>query len=300
MSRIIVLQGYPASGKSTWAKDYADKHPNTVIVCRDSIREATGKNWVPSRENYISEIEEFQVMAAIKNNLEEIIDATNLNLKTIEKWKTLAEKFKVKIDFKPFYVDFKTALELDSSRTGQVGRKTLESFYLRYFPSALKEYYTDDRLKTQHPEKNDKVKCIIVDLDGTIALYNGRTPYDLSKVSEDLPNEDLLEILKVLNQKYYIFFVSGREGTEQCFFDTRRWLNKNFIDLSQDYKGMGWDLFMRKEGDFRKDSIIKEEIYHNCIEDRFYPIAVFDDRNQTTDMWRNLGLLCNQVYYGDF
>ena len=57
---------------------------------------------------------------------------------------------------------------------------------------------------------------------------------------------------------------------------------------------------MRKKGDYRHDEIIKEEIYHTDIEPNYNVIAVFDDRNRVCDMWRNLGLLCNQVYYGDF
>ena len=47
---MIVLQGCPASGKSTWAKEFIKDKPNWVIVSRDEIREGTGKYWVPSRE----------------------------------------------------------------------------------------------------------------------------------------------------------------------------------------------------------------------------------------------------------
>lgn len=50
MSKMIVLQGCPASGKSTWAKEFIKDKPNWVIVSRDEIREGTGKYWVPSRE----------------------------------------------------------------------------------------------------------------------------------------------------------------------------------------------------------------------------------------------------------
>jgi predicted kinase len=41
--KIIVLQGVPASGKSTWAKEYVKDKPDWVIVNRDSIIEATGQ-----------------------------------------------------------------------------------------------------------------------------------------------------------------------------------------------------------------------------------------------------------------
>ena len=39
MSKIIVLQGPPACGKSTWAKEYVKDKKDWVIVSRDEIRE---------------------------------------------------------------------------------------------------------------------------------------------------------------------------------------------------------------------------------------------------------------------
>ena len=57
MKKIIVLQGPPASGKSTWARDTAKAGTPYVIVNRDSIREARGEYWIPEQETYISDLE---------------------------------------------------------------------------------------------------------------------------------------------------------------------------------------------------------------------------------------------------
>lgn len=38
MKTLIMLSAIPASGKSTWAKEYKDSHPNTYIVSSDEIR----------------------------------------------------------------------------------------------------------------------------------------------------------------------------------------------------------------------------------------------------------------------
>lgn len=44
MNELLVLQGIPASGKSTWAKEFIKgKEDQWIIVNRDSIRESTGK-----------------------------------------------------------------------------------------------------------------------------------------------------------------------------------------------------------------------------------------------------------------
>ena len=59
-------------------------------------------------------------------------------------------------------------------------------------------------------------------------------------------------------------------------------------------------ILMRKQGDFRPDEEVKLEIYYNEIEPRYNVIAVFDDRDKVVKMWRENGLMCCQVYYGDF
>lgn len=63
---IIVLAGCPACGKTTLAKEIYANRKDCVIVSRDSIREARGSYNVPEQEDYISDIEEASVRAAIK------------------------------------------------------------------------------------------------------------------------------------------------------------------------------------------------------------------------------------------
>ena len=296
--KILVLQGVPASGKSTFARSLVLKDKSYVIVSRDAIREARGEYWIPEHEDYISDIEEFEIRSAIKHNLNPIIDATNLNPKTIAKWKNLAEELNVNIEFKMFEIDFATALERDSKRERSVGKKVLERFFRDYFPNQLKTYYTDDRLKESfYPYNDEKEDCIIVDLDGTVCLHNGRSPYDLTRVSEDIPNYPLVRFLQELICNKHIIFLSGREGTDQCRQDTINWLTKNICSSDFGYK---WELLMRDKNNFEPDEIIKEKIFHKEIEPKYSVLAIFDDRDKVVKMWRSLGLLCNQVYWGNF
>ena len=297
-TKILVLQGVPASGKSTYARELTLQDKSYVIVNRDAIRRARGEYWVPEQEDYISDIEEFEIRSAIKHRLNPIIDATNLNPKTIAKWRALAEELNVEIEFKMFEIDFATALERDSKREYAVGRKVLERFFKDYFPDKLESYYTDDRLKAPfYPYNNRKQDCIIVDIDGTCSLHNGRNPYELDRVSEDVPNYPLVRFLKELICNKHIIFLSGREGTDKCRQDTIDWLTKNVC--SPDF-GCKWELLMRDKGNFEPDEIIKERIFHKEIESNYNVLAVFDDRDKVVKMWRSLGLLCNQVYWGNF
>ena len=296
--KILVLQGVPASGKSTFARSLVLRDKSYVIVSRDAIREARGDYWIPEHEDYISDIEEFEIRSAIKHGLNPIIDATNLNPKTIAKWKNLAEELNINIEFKMFEIDFATALERDSKRERSVGKKVLERFFRDYFPNQLKAYYTDDRLKGPFYLYNDeKEDCIIADLDGTVCLHDGRNPYDLTRVSEDIPNYPLVQFLKELICNKHIIFLSGREGTDQCRQDTINWLTENICSSDFGYK---WELLMRDKNNFEPDEVIKEKIFHKEIEPKYNVLAIFDDRDKVVKMWRSLGLLCNQVYWGNF
>lgn len=135
-------------------------------------------------------------------------------------------------------------------------------------------------------------EAYIFDIDGTLAIRGGRSPFDYSKVELDTPNIGVITTLKALYKGCYdIIITSGREDT--CKDATVQWLHKN-LGIK------GFDLFMRKAGDFRKDAIIKQEIYEQYIEPRWKIVAVFDDRDQVVEMWRRLGLSCYQVNYGNF
>ena len=58
---------------------------------------------------------------------------------------------------------------------------------------------------------------------------------------------------------------------------------------------------MRKTDDFRQDSIVKKELFDQYIKDKYFVEYWLDDRDQVVKMVREeLGLLCLQVYYGNF
>lgn len=293
--KIIVLQGVPASGKSTWAKEYVKDKPDWVIVNRDSIREATGKYWVPSRESYITKLEDYSVKTAIQNNLNVIIDATNLNKITISKWNKFAEELNADIEFKEFKVDFNTAYWRDTNRERKVGLGVLKTFFNKYYPDEPLTILNSSNSKERTYLKQDETlpQAIIVDIDGTLSIMHDRGPFDYHLVNNDLPNNPVIDLINTLSKQYQILIVTGREQTDICQQETIKWLNR-YLTFND------WKLFMRKPNDYRKDGIIKQEIYNKYIKDNYYITAVFEDRDSAVKGWRDLGLLCNQVYYGDF
>lgn len=307
MKKIIVLQGPPACGKSTKAKELLNQYgaDKAVIVCRDSIREACGEYWEPSREDYISDVELFSVKNALARDMIPIIDATNLNKKTIEKWKKLAEEYRVEIEWISVVVPYQEALKRDSNpdRKRPVGKKVIRDFYSRYFPHLIAPM-SDNRYMLDWDAS--KRKAIIVDIDGTLALRNNRSPFDYDKACGDTADFRMCRIIKSLiesDENYEVFFLTGREDTGNCRRITEEWIGTQ-VYTKQGHNGFlpkdNWTLLMRPEGEERSDEIIKKEIWEAKIKPWYDVVAVFDDRDRVVKMWREEGLLCLQPYYGNF
>lgn len=138
-----------------------------------------------------------------------------------------------------------------------------------------------------------KKKAIIVDLDGTICLLDQRTPFEYEKCDTDLPHEPIIDIVKRYrtDPEFSVIFLSGRE--DSAYEKTKEWITKH-IGNEPEY------LFMRKTKDWRKDWIVKKEIFDAKIKPFFDILFVLDDRNQVVEMWRKEGLVCLQVAEGDF
>ena len=298
------MQGPPAGGKSTKAREiYNEDKLHRVIVNRDSIRDSRGDYWVPEQESYISKLEEHAVRAAIESGLSPIIDATNLNPKTRQKWVDLALEYKVDLTTIECVVPYQEALTRDSNRERPVGKKVLRDFYKRYYPHLIAPM-SDERHMLEWDAS--KRKAIIVDVDGTLALRNNRSPFDYEKACGDNADFRMCRIIKSLiesDDMYEVFFLTGREDIGECRRITVEWIH-NHVYRKQGHNGFlpkdNWTLLMRSEGDHRSDEVVKKEIWEEKIKPWYDVVAVFDDRDRVVKMWREQGLLCLQPYYGDF
>lgn len=292
--KLIVLQGPPATGKSTWVKEYLDKlseneRKKVVVVSRDTIRESTGTYWVPERENYITTLEDVAMKSALLNGLNVINDATNLNPKTITHLEEIAKQCGADIEYVKLYVPFKVALERDQHRERPVGRKVLERFYKQYFKE---QYEYDTFIDKRHlrPLINGLESAVICDLDGTVALHtSGRSPYDYDRCDEDTPNMHMVDTIRRLaDGGAHIIFVSGRE--DSCEEKTRAWICRHVMDTRP------FELYLREVGDRRPGDVLKKEIYYKKVSPKYNIIHVFEDSTKCVKMYRELGLQCSQVY----
>lgn len=150
----------------------------------------------------------------------------------------------------------------------------------------------------------------IVDIDGTIADLTHRLHFIQGDKKDwdsfhaacmyDKPIKDVLDVVISLENliNCELKFVTGRPESSRK--DTQKWLAKAW-ELEYDSEEWEEDLFMRKDGDFRPDYVIKKEIYDSFSDEMKGNIrGVFEDREQVVKMWRSLGLTCFQVKDGDY
>lgn len=124
---LYMMIGIPGCGKSTFAKEFVNSHPNTSIVSRDKIRLSLLK---PEDAYFSKEKEVYQLFSAIiynklRTGTNVIADATHLNIGARRKLiTTLALDYKFSQDnYDIIYVWIDTPLsvciERDKLRTGR-------------------------------------------------------------------------------------------------------------------------------------------------------------------------------------
>ncbi len=140
-------------------------------------------------------------------------------------------------------------------------------------------------------------KLVFFDIDGTLAdlthrlhhVKNGNRRWDafFDEAHLDKPILEMIDLVRTLRYTgHIILLVSGRSDRIKTI--TEDWMKKHKVEYQR--------LYMRKDGDCRKDDVIKREILNQIRgEFPFMEIAfVVDDRPSVVKMWREEGLICLQ------
>jgi len=280
--KATICVGVSASGKTTWAKE----QENSIIISKDDIRKKIlmgelhrelepgelWKLWNFKRESEINVIQDMEFKAASERNMNVIVADTNLNKDFNQNLETRLKVLNYEIEYKLFPVDLVTAWNRDKMRADSVGYNIIYRQYQQWLKFIDRKIYTPDI---------HKPSAVIVDVDGTLAHMKDRGPFDWHKVGQDILDPAVYHLTLGFHQQgFKIIVLSGRDSV--CRGETIQWLNRHNVPFNC--------LYMRKEGDMRKDSIVKEELFWQYVADDNNIIAVVDDRPQVTRLWRELGL----------
>lgn len=275
MKYVTLTKGLPASGKTTWARNIINDRPGMYKqVNKDEIRlMLDNSNYSKDNEKFVIKVRDQLILMALENGKNVLVTDTNLSPDHELHIRQLV-KGKAEVIIKDFTdVSLEVCIERDLKRANSVGEKVIRKMYNQYLKPEITPYYASDLAPS----------AVICDLDGTIALLNGRNPYDASNCQNDLLNEAVYSIIKHKD----VIFVSGRE--DKYKLQTQEFLHKHGL--------FNYLLYMRKSGDTRKDSVIKEEIFNDHIRGKFNIEYVLDDRLSVCRLWHSLGL--NLLRVGD-
>jgi len=274
--KIIMLRGLPASGKTTWALDYVSGYENWTRVNKDDLRQMLhGGEWSRNNEKQVIQMRNLIIRNVIAAGNSIIVDDTNLHGKHEQYLTKLADELDVNFEVRFFEIDLQDAIQRDSVRKNSVGAKVIRNMYNRYLKPIPEPIVYDPQLPF----------CIIVDLDGTLAIIGDRSPYDGENCGVDLPNLPVIETVNRFRQTDTVFIFSGRNGASET--QTRQWLLEHNVNYDH--------LVMRDIGDVRKDRIVKKEFYKEWIEEKYNVRFVLDDRLQVCKLWHELGLTLFRV-----
>lgn len=287
MAKIYIMQGLPGSGKSTRAEEIVRSTGNTVRLNRDLLRTMLHfDKWTGINEGHTKDAQRKIADWFLTQGINVIVDDTNLNEGTVQSWKDFAKIHDAKVEIVRMDTSLEECLKRNENREKKVPRSVITGMAMQHglYPT---------------PQKG----IVIFDIDGTLANIDHRLHFVkkqegekkdwksfFAAMSDDTPREDVLPMLETcMWDGYDIFFVSGRPDSYRE--QTTAWLEKHVYPLYEKYRQtckIG-ALFMRKGGDSRPDTEVKQQIYDTYFKN-YNVVRVFDDRPSVIRMWRENGL----------
>ena len=297
MNKLILVQGIPGSGKSTWAKKWVEEDPiHRVRWNNDDCRKMCWTYWIPERETFIRIIKESFLNAAMMAPKDIIIDDMNLNPSTIEFYETLVKnhnKVAPTIGQEPYTIEYKLfntpveeCIRRDALRPNPIGEKTIKEIHKKY------SYYIRDVVNKEILDKRIKIDdnlpyCVLLDIDNTIS-YSFNRPWYGEEAAKEMINDKVNEQLKTLVNHFNnvkVIIMSGRSNGDEAN-TTLAWFNSNNIHYDA-------SLF-RTKGDYRKGDIIKLENFNKYIKGKYNVLAAIEDDEECVKMYQEQGIFVLQ------
>ena len=289
--KMLILSGLPSAGKSTLAKQLLQQYGNAIRINRDLLRTMLHCDvWSGVNENMTRTaarmLAKYFLEAETHDRQDElapgvvIIDETNLNAKTLGSWKQLAEMCGASYEVVDVPTPVDECLRRDRLRgSASVGDHVIIGMALQSHRYPLPEH-----------------GIVLCDIDGTVADTTHRLPFlqqdpkdwkgFFTDMAQDPVREEVVSLVREqVETGAEVFMVSGRPDTYRE--ETEWWLHHK--------AGLPFRaLFMRRGGDKRPDTVVKQQILDTYFPDPYRQQIrnVFDDRPSVIrDVWEKAKLL---------
>lgn len=294
MSNVVVMRGLPASGKSTFARTLCEEAGFFRLNMDDTRAQLGFGNgtglWTREKEAVAFDLMLANLVQLVRANQDVVVDNTHIRKDWLLRYKKALRFENVQFQIADFTgVPIGTCLERNALRAEgervpedaiRKMAKTLQGQAKPVSGEWMNEGVGLPHIEPYVPDTT-KPKAILVDLDGTLYLHQGRSPYDYSLVETDKANPAVLEVIKLFhNAGYFILLASGRP--ESAREATRRALARDGVPYVNRH------FWMRPTGVSEADLLVKLKIFNDNIRDKFNVVFSLDDRDQVIHLYRRL------------
>lgn len=317
---LLVLSGLPASGKSTYRKEWLAEDPEyRRYINYDELRvQMFGEDWRWNRkeEEQMKAEARRQVKYLLNDGFSVCVDNTNLSSNVRQGWIDLGKSLGAEVIEQEIDTPLWDCIDRDKARgKGRVGRAVIERMALFHGFIDWADYkapivicdidgtVADCQHRLHHVKAQDyqcSVNCPATELQRLVRgcqVCGAKPPkknwaafHSPENISLDTPIKPIVDLVKELEMRYMLIFLTGRSTENGCGIATEEWLDRTFPFYEH--------LFMRQAGDSREDTIVKKEILDLLPKEKI--AYVFEDRDRVVEMYRAEGLTVLQPKKGDY
>jgi len=275
MSKLIMMRGLPASGKTTASKELVAQG-SWVRLNRDLLRTMLHfDKWTGFNEGLTVDAEKTLAKMYLEKGISVIIDDTNMSDKHKAMWLEIAK-------------------ETNSEMATLEKNPPFDELIIREVKRDKVGVHVIYRMGFQFGKVPQPAKpFVLCDIDGTIADCSHRQMYVqgegkkdwktfFSMMDEDTPRLDVIKtVMEYKSKGHEIILLTARP--EDYREMTEEWVAKH-TDIDP------LTIIMRNSGDKRPDNEVKQQMFEMYFKDK-YPIeTMIDDRPVVIRMWQEIGV----------
>lgn len=133
MKTVYITKGLPASGKTTWSKEFQASNPDVYRVNKDDLRSMLHDSvHTKGNEKFVIKVRDLIIEEALKGGHSIIVDDTNLNPIHEENIRVIAKRNNAVVKIQTFNVSLDECIERDLERKNSVGETVIVQMYDQY------------------------------------------------------------------------------------------------------------------------------------------------------------------------
>jgi predicted kinase len=311
---LYIFRGLMGSGKSTKAREMQSELGGRIVE-RDAIRFMLYGKYTGVDEKVVTEVQNTLLEQGLRFGDNVFVSDMNLKnayvVRLIEKAQLHNQPWEI-VDM----TDVPLSVCLDQNRSpgrllqGKIvdEARVVETYdrFIRGRQYPMPVLFTGAKMPKRRFEAYARdtslPTAVMWDVDGTLLHMKDRGPFDEHLVLNDYADPAVREMYRAAKALgHHMIVMSGR--TDGCWDDTKTSLQRE-IDPHFDPRDerSRTHLIMRRtvEDRGRPDDDVKYDLFTSQVAPRFNVLYVVDDRDKVVKMWREIGLTCAQVAYGDF